>query len=107
MPKAGITHDITMESIGGGCVRGYMLVKQENGSRGLVIQDRETLPQHISTGPLTHAEFPDAIEKIQFQSNWLDGIGGVEDPYLATQTSTDITMIADGCRIDASTDGHI
>ena len=45
MPKAGITHDITMESIGGGCVRGYMLVKQENGSRGLVIQDRETLPQ--------------------------------------------------------------
>ena len=107
MPKAGITHDITMESIGGGCVRGYMLVKQENGSRGLVVQDRETLPQHISTGPLTQAEFPDAIEKIQFQSNWLDGIGGVEDPYLATQTSTDITMIADGCRIDASTDGHI
>tara|TARA_R110000824_G_scaffold40938_3_gene122282 strand:+ start:16620 stop:18653 length:2034 start_codon:yes stop_codon:yes gene_type:complete len=107
MPKAGITHDITMESVGGTCQRGYMLIRDGRGSRQLLIQDRETLPQHISTGPLTQAEFPDAIEKIQFQSNWLKGIGGVEDPYLSTQSSTDTNLIADGCLIDSSTDGHI
>ena len=59
MPKAGITHDITIEDHDETGRRGFMLARDRQGRRGITRRDAETIrPRVLSMGELTQAELP-------------------------------------------------
>ena len=58
MPRAGVTHDITIEDSGGTNRRGFMLTRR-NGKRNWASQDSQTIsPRILSMGEVTHSELP-------------------------------------------------
>ena len=78
MPKAGITHDITIEDHDETNRRGFMLARDIRGRRGFTRKDAETIrPRVLSMGELTQAELPPELELSWFQEDWALGIGGV------------------------------
>ena len=78
MPKAGITHDITIEDHDETGRRGFMLARDKQGRRGLTRKDAETIrPRVLSMGELTQAELPPELELSWFQEDWVLGVGGV------------------------------
>ena len=78
MPKAGITHDITIEDHDETNRRGFMLARDRRGRRGFSRKDAETIrPRVLSMGELTQAELPPELELSWFQEDWALGIGGV------------------------------
>jgi len=79
MPRAGVTHDITIEDAGGTNRLGFMLARQ-NGVRQWASQDSQTIsPRILSMGEVTHSELPPELELIWFQEDWSLGIGGIND----------------------------
>ena len=99
MPKAGITHDITIEDHDETGRRGFMLARDKQGRRGLTRRDAETIrPRVLSMGELTQAELPPELELTWFQEDWVLGVGGVNDRL-------DTKRIAMSEFIDASTPG--
>tara|TARA_Y100000310_G_scaffold65548_2_gene61043 strand:- start:1837 stop:4668 length:2832 start_codon:yes stop_codon:yes gene_type:complete len=65
------THDITINTIGGTAL-GFMLA-----NRGFVVRDAQTIGARIlTTDQLTHAQLPPDVELIEFQENWIGGMGG-------------------------------
>jgi hypothetical protein len=80
MPRAGITHDITIRSYDRTIHRGFMLTRDRNGTRAFRRRDAQTIrPRILSMGELTHAELPPELELTWFQEDWSLGIGGVTD----------------------------
>ncbi len=80
MPRAGITHDITIRSYDRTTHRGFMLTRDRSGSRAFRRRDAQTIrPRILSMGELTHAELPPELELTWFQEDWSLGIGGVND----------------------------
>ena len=80
MPRAGITHDITIRSYDRTTHRGFMLTRDRTGSRAFRRRDAQTIrPRILSMGELTHAELPPELELTWFQEDWSLGIGGVND----------------------------
>jgi hypothetical protein len=99
MPKAGITHDITIEDHDETNRRGFMLARDRRGRRGFSRKDAETIrPRILSMGELTQAELPPELELSWFQEDWALGIGGVNHRL-------DPKRIANADFIDASTPG--
>jgi hypothetical protein len=99
MPKAGITHDITIEDHDETNRRGFMLARDRRGRRGFSRKDAETIrPRVLSMGELTQAELPPELELTWFQEDWALGIGGVNHRL-------DPKRIATAEFIDASTPG--
>jgi hypothetical protein len=99
MPKAGITHDITIEDHDETNRRGFMLARDRQGRRGISRKDAETIrPRVLSMGELTQAELPPELELTWFQEDWALGIGGVNDRLDPKRTA--VTEF-----IDASTPG--
>ena len=99
MPKAGITHDITIEDHDETNRRGFMLARDTRGRRGITRKDAETIrPRVLSMGELTQAELPPELELTWFQEDWALGVGGVNDRLDPKRTA--ITEF-----IDASTPG--
>jgi len=79
MPRAGVTHDITIEDAGGTNRRGFMLTRR-NGRRTWASRDSQTIsPRILSMGEVTHSELPPELELIWFQEDWSLGIGGIND----------------------------
>ena len=79
MPRAGVTHDITIEDAGGTNRLGFMLARQ-GGTRQWASQDSQTIsPRILSMGEVTHSELPPELELIWFQEDWSLGIGGIND----------------------------
>jgi hypothetical protein len=98
MPRAGVTHDITIEDAGGTNRLGFMLVRQ-GGKRGWNSQDSQTIsPRILSMGEVTHSELPPELELIWFQEDWSLGIGGINDRL-------DPKRLAFTNKIDASVPG--
>ncbi len=80
MPRAGITHDITIRSYDRTTHRGFMLTRDKNGTRAFRRRDAQTIrPRILSMGELTHAELPPELELTWFQEDWSLGIGGITD----------------------------
>ena len=80
MPRAGITHDITIRSYDRTTHRGFMLTRDRSGSRAFRRRDAQTIrPRILSMGELTHAELPPELELTWFQEDWSLGIGGITD----------------------------
>ena len=80
MPRAGITHDITIRSYDRTIHRGFMLTRDRSGSRAFRRRDAQTIrPRILSMGELTHAELPPELELTWFQEDWSLGIGGIND----------------------------
>ena len=80
MPRAGITHDITIRSYDRTTHRGFMLTRDRSGSRAFRRRDAQTIrPRILSMGELTHAELPPELELTWFQEDWSLGIGGIND----------------------------
>ena len=80
MPRAGITHDITIRSYDRTVHRGFMLTRDKNGTRSFGRKDAQTIrPRVLSMGELTHAELPPELELTWFQEDWSLGIGGIND----------------------------
>ena len=101
MPKAGITHDITIEDHDTSNRRGFMLARDKQGRRGITRKDAETRrPRVLSMGELTQAELPPELELSWFQEDWALGIGGVNHRLDPKRTA--VTEF-----IDASTPGVI
>jgi len=79
MPRAGVTHDITIEDAGGTNRRGFMLTRR-NGRRAWASRDSQTIsPRILSMGEVTHSELPPELELIWFQEDWSLGVGGIND----------------------------
>lgn len=95
MATAGVTHDLTIATIG------FMLWRGRNGRRAYSIVDAQTLnPRVLSMGELTQAEFPPEIQQFWTQEDWRGGIGGLthrQDP----------SMLAISVKMDASTRGKL
>ena len=80
MPRAGVTHDITIRSYDRTVHRGFMLTRDRSGTRAFRRRDAQTIrPRILSMGELTHAELPPELELTWFQEDWSLGIGGVTD----------------------------
>ena len=80
MPRAGITHDITIRSHDRTIHRGFMLSRTRNGTRSYARRDAQTIrPRVLSMGELTHAELPPELELTWFQEDWILGVGGIND----------------------------
>ena len=80
MPRAGITHDITIRSHDRTTHRGFMLSRTRNGARAFARRDAQTIrPRILSMGELTHAELPPELELTWFQEDWVLGVGGIND----------------------------
>ena len=80
MPRAGITHDITIRSYDRTTHRGFMLTRDRSGSRAFRRRDAQTIrPRILSMGELPHAELPPELELPWFQEDWSLGIGGIND----------------------------
>ena len=98
MPRAGVTHDITIEDAGGTNRRGFMLSRR-NGKRAWASRDSQTIsPRILSMGEVTHSELPPELELIWFQEDWSLGIGGINDRL-------DPKRLAFTNQIDATTPG--
>jgi hypothetical protein len=101
MPKAGITHDITIEDHDETGRRGFMLARDRQGRRGITRRDAETIrPRVLSMGELTQAELPPELELSWFQEDWVLGVGGVN--HRLDEKRTAMTEF-----IDTSTPGVI
>ena len=99
MPRAGITHDITIRSYDRTVHRGFMLTRDKNGMRSFGRKDAQTIrPRILSMGELTHAELPPELELTWFQEDWSLGIGGINDRL-------DQRRLAFSNQIDASVPG--
>ena len=99
MPKAGITHDITIEDHDETNRRGFMLARDRGGRRGFSRKDADTIrPRVLGMGELTQAELPPELELSWFQEDWALGIGGVNHRL-------DPKRVATAEFIDASTPG--
>ena len=71
MPRAGITHDITIRSYDRTIHRGFMLTRDRSGTRAFRRRDAQTIrPRILSMGELTHAELPPELELTWFQEDW-------------------------------------
>ena len=80
MPRAGVTHDITIRSYDRTVHHGFMLTRDRSGTRAFRRRDAQTIrPRILSMGELTHAELPPELELTWFQEDWSLGIGGVTD----------------------------
>ena len=88
MPKAGITHYITIEDHDQTNRRGFMLARDKRGRRGFSRQDAETIqPRVLTMGELTQAELPPELELTWFQEDWSLGVGGVNHRLDEKQTA--------------------
>jgi len=88
MPRAGITHDITIRSHDRTIHRGFMLARTKNGTRSYARRDAQTIrPRVLSMGELTHAELPPELELTWFQEDWILGVGGINDRLDAKKLS--------------------
>ena len=80
MPRAGITHDITIRSYDRTTHRGFMLTRKRDGTRAYTRRDAQTIqPRILSMGELTHAELPPELELTWFQEDWVLGVGGINE----------------------------
>ena len=80
MPRAGVTHDITIRSHDRTIHRGFMLTRRKGGGRSYARRDAQTIqPRVLSMGELTHAELPPELQLTWFQEDWVLGIGGIND----------------------------
>ena len=99
MPRAGITHDITIRSYDRTVHRGFMLTRNKSGTRSFGRKDAQTIrPRILSMGELTHAELPPELELTWFQEDWSLGIGGINDRL-------DPRRLAFSNQVDASVPG--
>ena len=94
------THDITIEDRSAGTPKLGLMLAKRNGRRNFTIADYRTLvPRVLSDAEITQAFLPPEVESIWYQSDWRDGMGGVD--------STDSLRIAEGYRIDTSIKGRM
>lgn len=103
MPKANVTHDITIREVGSAesTARGFMLAANRRRLRGHKVGAAQTLaPRVLSMGELSEAENPPDIEMVWSQENWNLGIGGINH-------RTDPDKLASGNKIDTSEYGTI
>lgn len=94
-PKAGLTHDVTIKTVGGTAL-GFMYARDTRGLRGYKIFDARTLqPRVLTMGEITEAEFPPEFAGYWSQDNWELGIGGIHykkhEGYIASGKKIDTT----------------
>ena len=101
MPKAGVSHDVTIEDVAGGStVHGFMYFRK-NGKRPFIIRDARTVrPRVLSMGELTEAEFPAEYAQYWSQEDWRAGLGGINHRH-------DPLMIASGNRVSTKDRGKL
>ena len=79
MPRAGGTHDITIEEHDETNRRGFMVARTKEGKRRITRRDAETIrPRVLSMGELTQSELPPERELTWFAEDWSLGIGGID-----------------------------
>lgn len=100
LPTAGITDDITIESVGGTPKIGFMLARDRRNLRRWTIKDAETIqPRVLTMGELTQAEQRPEIELVWFQDDWDNGLGADNhrtDPKKLSASSRKIDTSRDG-----------
>ena len=101
MPRAGVTHDLTIEDVAGTNRKGFMVIRDRNLLRRFGFEDAQTIQdRQLTMGQLTESEADPRIAKPWTRGNWLGGIGGVfsaDDPF----------KVAISTKIDTSLDGFI
>ena len=94
-PRAGVTHHITIETVGGTNRYGFMVPRKGPFRPWDIFLAPTIAPRVLTTGDLTRAEFPPDIAQQFFQDNWQGGIGGIN-------YRTHPLMLQDAVMIDTS-----